>query len=66
VETLRIPGLGVPALPYLTCDGKFLALYHLDKEERVQVWSLDESPPRRILSELHGRFPLFRNSRQIS
>ncbi|HJZ94163.1 MAG TPA: protein kinase, partial [Gemmataceae bacterium] len=56
VEIHRLPGRGIP---YLSRDGKFLAVVGLDVERQdvagAQVWHLDGGTPRRILSETHGR-----------
>jgi len=54
VELHRLPGLGEPAIPYFSRDGKFLALAHRHDEGTastgvaVHLWTLAEASPRKI------------------
>jgi serine/threonine protein kinase/WD40 repeat protein len=56
-EMYSLPGLGGPALPNFSRDGRFLAVVHLTKEGSaatgvaVQLWSLEDPNARRILSQ---------------
>ncbi|MDX1925908.1 MAG: protein kinase [Pirellulaceae bacterium] len=56
-----LPGLGEPAVPFLSEDGKFLAVIHIHFEGATfsglaaHVWSLAEVIPRKILSEQNAR-----------
>lgn len=70
VEIERLPGLGGPAVPSLSRDGKFIALNHMNSAQTqgkgVQIWLLDGSPPRKLLSEAQARCISFRDSQQIA
>jgi serine/threonine protein kinase/WD40 repeat protein len=69
-EIHRLPGLGGPAFPELTPDGKFIALNEVNNDLTaalsVQVWQLDGSTPRQLLSETHAGFGAFRDSQQAA
>jgi len=66
-EIHRLPGLGGPAVPSFSRDGKFVAVHHPDSSHMgVQVWQLDGSMPRQLLSEAHAGSPTFRESQQVA
>ncbi len=70
VEIHRLPGLGGPAVPSLSRDGKFVAIYHMNREQNagkeMQVWQLDGSNPRKLLAEAQALCAAFGNSQQIA
>jgi WD40 repeat protein len=43
-EILRLPGGSKPARPYLSRDGRFVAV--IAEDGRCQVWKVDSSPPQ--------------------
>ena len=72
-ELHRLPGLGGPAAPFLSRDGKFLAVVHGPQQGpaqwgvAVQLWNLEEATARQIRSEEQARFVDFRrNGQQVA
>jgi eukaryotic-like serine/threonine-protein kinase len=64
-ETHRLPGPGGPAVPCLSRDGRFVAVYQ--QKVRLDLWKLDEGPARRILSEKSVQFVDFhRDGQQVA
>jgi serine/threonine protein kinase/WD40 repeat protein len=71
-ELYSLPGLGAPAVPHLSRDGKFLAVQHFRKGPPqilgggVQLWALDGAAARLIRSEEQGFSVDFHpNGRQV-
>jgi WD40 repeat protein len=71
-ELYSLPGLGAPARPFLSRDGKFLAVQHNRKDRPallgggVQLWALDAATARLIHSEDKGiSVDFHRNGRQV-
>jgi serine/threonine protein kinase/WD40 repeat protein len=63
-EVHHLPGRGVPAVPHLSPDGEFLAVWHLTegpagKPIAVEVWKLGPREARKILSEDKARGTAF-------
>jgi serine/threonine protein kinase/WD40 repeat protein len=60
-ELAVLPGLGEVAVPYMSEDGRFLAVIHIHfegaafKGVAADVWSFDEGAPRKILSAPNAR-----------
>jgi eukaryotic-like serine/threonine-protein kinase len=70
-EIHRLPALN--GLPYLSHDGKFIAVVGANPEEKgtpalcVQLWQIDGVTPRRVLFEARARFVDFhRNGQQVA
>ncbi len=76
VEIHNLPGLGTSATPYLSPDGKHVAIVYANTKSTinqnesipaVHVWQLDAATPRRIISEPQARGVAFHpNTRQIA
>jgi len=71
-ELYALPGLGVPAVPRLSSDGKFLAVQHNQKGRPdlvgggVQLWALDGATARLVHSEEKGvSVDFHRNGHQV-
>jgi serine/threonine protein kinase/WD40 repeat protein len=71
-ELYPLPGLGVPAWPHLSRDGKFIAVRHNRKDRPdlpgggVQLWALDGATARLLHSEQIGfSVDFHRNGRQV-
>jgi serine/threonine protein kinase/WD40 repeat protein len=72
VEQYSLAGLGAPAVPHLSRDGKFLAVQHHRKDRPeilgggVQLWALDGAAARLICGEKQGFSVDFHpNGRQV-
>jgi serine/threonine protein kinase/WD40 repeat protein len=69
-EIHHLPGLGRPTIPYLSRDGKFLAMIHLSLDLNnpmgIDVWRLDGSAPRQLMSESKASGVAFRDSQEVA
>jgi serine/threonine protein kinase/WD40 repeat protein len=69
VEVCRMPGLGLPASPVLSRDGKFVAVCDLTPKlnfgKGVHLWQIG-TPPRQLLYEVNGSTVDFRESQQCA
>jgi serine/threonine protein kinase/WD40 repeat protein len=69
VEIGRLPALGWPARPYLSRDGKYIAILqytrNLGRPTAIYVWRLDGPTPRQILSEPEAYTADFRGSQEV-
>ena len=69
-EIYHLPGSGSPAVPLLSRDGKFIALTRVDADSDVtlgiDVWQLDGSAPRQLMSESKTCCVAFRDSQEVA
>jgi serine/threonine protein kinase/WD40 repeat protein len=70
-EIHRLKGLGAPAAPVLSRDGKFVAVVHRDSDLKkfitVNLWHLDGLTPRLLRSEARARSVDFHpNGQQVA
>jgi len=69
-EICHLPGSGAPSVPLLSRDGKFVALTRLDAGLNValgiDVWQLDGSAPRQLMSESKVCSVDFRDSQEVA
>ncbi len=60
-ELAVLPGLGEPAMPFFSGDGKFLAVIHVHFEGAAyagvaaHLWSIEDGTPQKIASEPNAR-----------
>ncbi|HXY36142.1 MAG TPA: WD40 repeat domain-containing serine/threonine-protein kinase [Planctomycetaceae bacterium] len=70
VEIYHLPGLGLPAWPFLSRDGKFIALGDMSRGlsfgKGIHVWQLAGSTPRELLYEPKASTAVFRDSQQFA